>query len=475
MVGFLCFMAEEGQVAESVQETAEATPITTENVWDTPLEFPQQTVVEKEDESSPSPESDSKEEPVAEEVAEEPKEEVQETAPEPTDEPDDDVSVETQIDPDRPAPLSRRKKEEVVKKVIDPFRDPNTPPDQVFTALYELNPNRAEALAQEIARISAEAYPDEWLKTILGEDVTVQQVKERLAGTPNQVLPESNPFDPVIQALDQTYGDVWKDGKRDDEILDEDLPYVKAVRQHLAEAEVRAANDSLKDKEIEALKTELEKLKPEIDSIKTSQQAKFEKDVEDTYSTTVREFQSSIEQKSLDKLFKDSGLNPSEGDTPDVKALKELIKTRFDREQSGDFDYFVSNEFSDREAAAKVIARVDRHYRDAAQAEIEASLAKGEKAQQLKQKANSLRAEAQMEKDRLTVLHRKAAQEFLNKLSPMMKVLEENADLKRRVSQTRPEIIGNTVTNAPDWKKKIQESDDPWAVNDGWGQLAVGR
>lgn len=505
--------ASTGQVAESsnaaLPESAanaqDATPTTEEStttdvvdadsVWDSPLEFPA-TATDEDGTSNTEADKPAEKGEATDKTSETTDTEAETDAETDADEPEsDETDTETEVsetdavqDADKPAPLSRRKREAAVKSIIEPFRDENVPTSQVFDALYELNPTRAQALAAEIAETSAKAYPDLWLSTILGEEVTVESVKERLQGVqtgeaaeatasansiPNGILSDTSQaaadYKEVVNHLTDLYGEDWKDPNKDDELFTEDRLYVDMVRKHLAGQNVSAEKQSEKDAEIARLKQELDSLKPEIENIKTAQQQEVELKIEEAYTNAAREYQSNLEHRSLDKFFEQAGLKESPDDSDAVKQAKAFVRSRFDRERSGDFDNFVVTKFGEREALMKMVERVDKNLKIAADAEVRASkTANKTEADKLRTAANAAREDAKREQDRLTVLHRKASQEFLKaELGFVNDLLEQIADRDRRLAQQgRTEVIGASTPGDPNgWKAKIQSADDPWEVD----------
>lgn len=504
--------ASTGQVAESsttaLPESAatepEATPTTEEStttdvvdaasVWDSPLDF-----------SAIATDEDGKTSTTADKPAE--KGEATDNTSDTTDteaetdaETDadatesDDTDTEPEVsetdavqDADKPAPLSRRKREAAVKSIIEPFRDEKVPPQQVFDALYELNPTRAQALAAEIAESSAQAYPDLWLSTILGEEVTVEDVKQRLqavqsgeaatgitsANSTTQTVPSDTQsaadYQEVVNHLTDLYGEDWKDPNKDDDLFTEDRLYVDMVRKHLAGQNVSAEKQSEKDAEIARLKQELDSLKPEIENIKTAQQQEIELKIEEAYTTAAREYQSSLENRSLERFFEQAGLKDSPDDSDAVKQAKAFVRSRYDRERSGDFDNYVMTKFGEREALMKMVERVDKNLKLAADADVRASkTANRAEAEKLRTAAESARRDAKAEQDRLTVLHRKASQEFLkSELGFVNDLLEQIADRDRRLAQQgRAEVIGAAATgNGNSLVEKIKNSPNPWEVD----------
>lgn len=470
----------ETPVSTETTDTPETDTATTETSveadapdWNTPFEFPEESDEEvtdkteqdetpadakKEGDESPTPESGDVSKVKDDSEAEE-------------DEEDIDKIDASAIDPSKPPKLSRRQREKVVADIIDPFRDHTVPPEDVLRNLYALDPDRAQDLASTIAEASAKTHPDLWLSTILGEEVTVADVKAKLStSTQAQAKATGDSFSAVEDALNETYGDAWKDESRDAELLGEDLALAKALRSY-------RSNENAKDTEIATLRQELESLKPQIDSIKDAQLSELEREKEDIYWSAVTEYRSELEKKSLDKLFKDAGLVPQESDTEKVKALKEYITSRFDGRVTDDFDRFFGSQFSDREKGEIIIGRVDQYFKNAAEAEAAAKRAKGSQAEECRLKANAYRGQAKAEQAALAVLHRKASQEYLEKiLNPVMGLLTEIGAEKRRAAQTRPELVdGQSTAGGDNWKKRIEEAENPWEVDDGWDALAVGR
>jgi len=52
-----------------------------------------------------------------------------------------------QLDPNKPAPLSRRKAQKIVESVIEPLRDGNVPIKNVLESMAEFHPTRTQELA----------------------------------------------------------------------------------------------------------------------------------------------------------------------------------------------------------------------------------------------------------------------------------------------------------------------------------------
>jgi hypothetical protein len=357
------------------------------------------------------------------------------------------------LDLDRPAPLSRRKAEKVVKGIIEPLRDPNTPISDVLTALAEFHPTRTQQLAESIVTESVQAFPDDWLKSITGLDITVDQVKEwaasggRQPSNPAPAASEPSQINEAVADLTDSYGDAWKDPANDYQMLPTDVTLAQAVRAQLQQNEEFTALQ----KELESTKLKLNELQPQIDSIKTAQEAEFEQIVQTTFAQEVDQYRQKVEGNSIPKVLEAKGLSPKDADSEEVKAVKQLLASRFQPVEGygSDFDIFLEKQFSGKESMGKAMTRVANYLSEAAKIEGEARRATNPAlAQTLKVKANGLKEQALSEQDALTVWTRKAATEFLDTMhvKPLIQLLEQNADLQRRLRSTgRPEIVGQTA------------------------------
>lgn len=377
------------------------------------------------------------------------------------------------LDLDKPAPLSRRKAEKVVKGIIEPFRDPNTPIQDVLSAFAEFHPTRMQQLAETIVSESANTYPDEWLKSITGLDVTVDQIKEWAAAggsSPANTAPttaQSQPADSpemkqLVEELDGLYGSTWRDPSKDNDLLDADKAVVLAVRSHLAKDEAYASLQ----KELAETKSQLGDIAPKVDTIAHTQSVELEQNMLSAYDSDVETYRQKVESNSIPKVLEAKGLVPKDSDTQELRAAKELLQAKFNPVEGygSDFDIFLEKQFSGKESMAKAMNRVGTYLAEAAKLDATASRT-GDIAQAngLKQKATAMREQAYMEQDALTVWTRKAATEFLESahVKPLLLLLEQNIDFQRRINASgRPEIIGQTaaIGGEAGWKAKVQEA-----------------
>lgn len=445
----------EAPVAETVVETptesAPEAPSTSEDVWSTPFEF---TAEEETEAPTEGQEPEAEITPVAPET--------DETA-EVVEEEDEAEPIQLEASADKPAPLSRRKLREVEDKVLIPFRDPDADVLDAYAGLHEINPARAEALAQALIQESIEQYPDHWAQVLTGIDgVTVESLKQKYSNVePTQVTDGLQ--SEAEKQLTEFYGDSWRDPANDHEILDEHLPFVKAFREQTGK-ESQALSE--KELEIQKLQEELNSLRPEVESIKTAQQAEFELRVTQAKDAAVSEYQAQIEKRSLPHLFEQAGLKVSESDTDAVKGVKEYIQGQFKSQEGfmSPFEQFAVTQFSKRDDLGKIIARVDKYLDEATKAEVKAKTTKdANEVRRLEGIAQARRQDAKAEQDRLTVLHKAASQEFV-KTIPVMGILEELADANRRLA-LRGEIVGTTAAAVNStWRDSI-DPNDPWGGN----------
>jgi len=380
---------------------------------------------------------------------------------------DDDLEEREQelldIDLDKPTPLSRRKAERVVKNVIEPLRDPNTPIDDVLEALAEFHPTRTQQLAEKIVAESVGAYPDAWLQSITGLDVTVDQIRqwaEQGGSSPSNTAPAYS-FDAtdtsIVDNLNDVYGEDWKNPAMDEYLLDEDVPLVKAIR---SQASKDAAYAQLQE-ELARTRQELDAIKPEIESIRSAQEKEIENLFEQTYMREVEEYRNKVENRALPHLLESYGLNPKDSDTPEVKDLKEVLASRFKSVEGygSEFDVFLEKSFSGRESMNKALQRVGSYLIEASKLQVQEQKTGDQLAGR---KAKALKAQAVAEQDALTVWTRKAAAEFLSTASikPIVRLLEQNQNLQTKVRRnSRPEIIGQTTAlGANDWKDQVKEA-----------------
>jgi hypothetical protein len=367
------------------------------------------------------------------------------------------------FDFERPAPLSRRKAEKVVKSLIEPLRDPNTPIDSVIEAMTEFHPTRTQQMAEKIVQDSIATYPDEWLQSITGVPVTVEQIREwaeQGGSYPSNTAPA---FDyeasngEVVETLNETYGDDWKNPAMDDYLLDEDVPLVKAVR---AQAAKDAAYAELQQ-ELEATRAELESLKPEIENIKMSQEQEVESLFRQTLDAEVESYRTQIESRAIPKVLETYDLYPRDSDSSEVRDLKQLLLNRFQPVEGygSEFDIFLEKQFSGKEGMNKALARVGSYLVESSKLAVQARKTGDPVAAK---KAEGLKEQAKAEQDALTVWTRKAATEFLStsSVAPIVSLLEKNYELQQRVQRGgRTEIIGQTTAvGANSWRNQVKEA-----------------
>lgn len=376
------------------------------------------------------------------------------------------------LDLEKPAPLSRRKAEKVVKGVIEPFRDPATPIEDVLSALAEFHPTRTQELAEAIVAESVKSFPEEWLKSITGVDVTVEQVKQwaetggsspaNTAPTAANVQSDSAEMKQLVDELTELYGEDWRDPNKDHDLLDADRAVVLAVRSHLAKDQAYADLQQ----QLEETKSQLSDIKPQVDTIANTQNAELEQAIMSSYASEVEAYRQKVESSSIPKILEAKGMVAKESDSPEVKAAKELLASRFQPIEGygSDFDIFLEKQFSGKESMTKAMKRVGNYLAEATRLEVSANRNPNANEAQLdRQKAAALKEQAALEQDALTVWTRKAATEFLDTpfVKPILSILEQNAELQRRLNALgRPEIIGQTaaIGGETGWRAKVQEA-----------------
>jgi hypothetical protein len=442
-------------VVEEASTPAETTEVTEQgDPWESPLLPPEASTGDEEQvvEETDTPEVTAQAEETETAETVETEEEAEEVDPE-----------VLEASPDRPSPLSRRKLREVEEKFITPLRDPDSPIETVWDGLRDINPQRANDLAQMLINESANKYADQWVEALTGiEGATVESVKQKFSGEPTQ--PDT--FQTVAERLNEFYGDAWKDPAQDEALLDEDRVVAQALREYLSKGQT--VSDE-KDTEITKLKEKLESLLPEIENIKTQQEADFERYVVETKQKSQNEYQEAVMSRVVPKLIEEHGLKVSEQDAPIVKKAKEELSEKFKQHDGdmSDFEYFALRRFTGKDDLVKKIGRVEKYFDLAAKAEAGAKRERDtNKRDELLRTAEAYRADAKQEQDSFVVLSRKAGKEFLEKNSTM-ELLEQVAHLQTQLSQAnfRPEIVGQAaVAGATSVIDKIKASDDPWGI-----------
>ena len=362
----------------------------------------------------------------------------------------------------RPLNFNREQLRIADNQVLKPFRDPQTPITEVRERFRSFHPTRFQELEQTIVNESAQNHPDQWLQAVLGlEDVTVDSVKDALLKRDNPVSqPEQLDTEKYLNDL---YGEDWKDSVNDESILPEDLNAVKAQRKVLElDALVNSGNSELQEK-LDKATRELEKQSSLIEEVKKTQEAEFQRAVEASHKASTEEYRTQVEQKAIPKLFTELGLTPSENDAEDVKSVKEGVNAYFQPSYGhiSEFDLFMSEGFTQREAIGNIVRRVNGLLQEAAVAD-----AKSKQDPSQAEVAKSLQARAMDEQNALSVLTKSAAKEFLEspRVKGQMALLERISDLERRLALSgRQEIIGSTDTiSGSTFKDQLKEKEDKW-------------
>jgi hypothetical protein len=373
--------------------------------------------------------------------------------------------------------LTRKQLNKVRNEIVEPFRNPDVPITDVRQALSAFAPQRMHELELAIVNASAENYPDAWAEAITGiEGITVERIKELAANPPAQTAPTSEPSEDVEQMLTKYYGDKWKDSANDAELDEADRPIAALLRHiatHNADSRQRDSEWEVKAKNLEE---QLNTLTPQVEDFKKAQEADFTRYEQTVYDKKVNEYRSAVEGRVMPATFADAGLDVSENDTDTVKAVKEMVKGLFTPAYEGttsQFDLFLSNAYSGREALGKAIQRVDKLIDQAAtlEATAEKKAKTPEKAKELLDAAAQLWAQANDDRDALTVMHKQAAKEFVKAQSVPMSLLEENAQLRRQLGLNgkRVEVTGSASAPGKTLAERLKEVEgDKWESGVAW-------
>ena len=454
-------MAEETTtvVADSGSSEPSETPVTFENISSIDLEPADEGQQEAEKPSDTPP--DKKAETVEEDAEQVEEEEVEADDEDEDDEPSDDKSVKA--DEAKPSNVNKfvwkdyRKLKAADEKVLNPLRDPSTTPEQKFQAIADYMPSAADEIGQAAAKASVDAYRDQWMAYLVGDEkATVESVKAGLKGTleaPAAQAPAetTSKFESIadtpeaqryIDYLDSIYGkDVWRDPENDDDLSVDDEDSVRVFRANLAIEAKRKAD-------FDAMQTRLGELEPAVKSIEEGQKTEVENLIESTFQQDASAYEKQIEEYAVPAGLKAEGLLPEEGDSEEVKGVKEHLAGKFNPIAEGypsPFADFVATKFSGREQLNLVIGRVQKYVRDAAVMKVQAKREKDPaRAAQLKTQVATLNQHSDDERATLKVLAKKSVREFAaTESAPYRKLLERIAILEGQTkSRLRTEVVG---------------------------------
>jgi hypothetical protein len=449
-------IAEVTPPAESATDTptdvSEATPAEPVDKWDVDFSAKEE-VAEVE-----TPVTEPEQTPVIEEAkAEEP------NAPE-----DEPTPEEIEAAQGGPVRLGRAQLREVESKVITPLRDPSIPIADVRQAIAQFQPERMRELEQTIVDESVERYPDKWLEAVTGiEGLTVDKVKN-WHENPQAEKPTTESSDDLGSYLSEFYGDNWKDPAYHAQMDKEDARLANiAIR--LDQMKGQEQNPEWKV-EKEKLEAKLNDLQPKVDAFLSQQETEYKNFEQSTYETIRDEYVKEVEGRVVPKILTEAGLDVSENDTANVKAVKEMVRGAFTSEDgASQFDLYLGSKYPGRESLGKTIQGIDRELTLAAQKQAlaEKKAAPGDK-QRLLSEAQAHRAEAKSQQDAVTVMHKKAAAEFLKTLEAPMALLEENAQLQRQLglNGSRVEITGSASAPGKSLNETIREKGEgKWDID----------
>jgi hypothetical protein len=454
---------ESAPVADVPAETTtdEQAPATYDDLWNIDLKLPEESA-----EAEPTAEKPAEALPADEPAKPEATDSPESNKTDDSDDADDPIEARLENhDPNKPVKLSRRQSARLVENIIEPFRDENTPIEDVFKSLAEFQPVRTQQLAETLVHNSLQADPDGWLKAITGLDLTVAQVKAFAEGggqplntaetidnpKPTQATGYPAEIEAGVNALTEMYGDKWRDPASDADIPEFDLPLVKALRAAVTREDAHNA-------ELGKVRADLEALKPQVEQIAQAKETEFQTRETEVFQTDATQFRDTVEAKAFGKAFEMLNLKDAENDPDDLKLAKNLIRKQFESPHGNatTFDTFLSNDFSGKEQVGKAIQRVGAYLKQAAAAEANA-LRSPAKAETLKANAAALRAQANAEQDALIVWTQRAAQEFVNnEYGAVLRLIERNAELERSRGTGRQELVGGKPPATNGWEDQVK-------------------
>ncbi len=335
------------------------------------------------------------------------------------------------------------------------------------TAAYELIDSNPEATIQRallVAALSRNPYLDpstvalptldDAIAKLLapaGSPAATADAPAKTSDQPSGATTLPAELQAEIDALDDALGFDWRDPANDAEFLDNrELGLARTVRQMEAVLKAQAATqEKPEDKPVEPgqfTAAEQETLRPILDK-------------------AVADYRSSVEDRVLPYIRKNTGLEISSEDTPEIKEFKENLMvlytgTEYDRKNgfASEFETFATQESSVAQTLTEVYGRVT----DAKLNAAAARLRNNEKAAQEFEKA------AEDERPNVIAALAQANREFKAKrIDPFMRIvgtstLSQTKEILQQAART--EIVSNGG-EAPAYTPKQREAataDDVW-------------
>jgi len=477
------------ETSETSTETAAKEPQTADDVWNfddvvddepeaekakeaepaKPEKTEEKKPEEKQEEKKPEGEETDDDDPLAEAFSDAPEKKEGETEEEDIDKADPQKVIDGFTNKSRREWAERNaKKAEIVKD----YQFDTKPIAEVAAELQKISEPRYAALKQHLAHELVDANPEAtfhraYAVTMLAKnpnwDATNPALYPKLDDLVANGVPPNGSQPPPAKAalpadlasatadLDSALGWDWRNPELDDNFVDErELAMAKTLRV----LEAKATEESAKVKDLD------EKLK----GVTTSQQTAEEQALHTEMMRTVGDYRTNLEKKILPYIFKNTGLEVSSEDIPEMKEVKELLQEKFtgreyDRTNGypSPFESFAYSESTVREQLLTVIKRLS-----AAQAMETKARVEGNKAEE-----DKFRREALDEELPLSQLLGQAHKEFKKReIDPFMnligrlskKLIQPNQEASQRTEVTSN---GSSPPAKPP-KKDYATADEVW-------------
>lgn len=365
------------------------------------------------------------------------------------------------------------KKAEIVKAF-----QADTPIAEVAQKLEEVSKERYTELSQFAAHQLVDTNPDATFRRAYAVKMlaknpnwdpataTIPSLDDLIAGTA-AAAPATKSDTPAVppelatmtKELDESLEWDWRDPALDENFVDD---REKAMAKSLRALEATAKNTSTESSE---LKAKLDKAEKDLEAL-TAGKTETENTVLQTkLHETITEYRTSISEKILPYIAKNTGLEPSKDDTPEITAFKAnrmklYTGTEYQKANGidSDFETFAYNESSVKKQIEEVTTRIV----DAQIKESQAKLANNTA------DAHKYHEEAEAEKLPMIQLLAQANKEFKEKfITPDMELIGKlSGKLAAPIKEAaaRVEVVSNgggSGTERPK-EKDYQTADDVW-------------
>lgn len=393
--------------------------------------------------------------------------------------PEDEGSEEEKLDKADPKEMAERQRNKDAKKYLErteryatPLKDLKAGRIAPSEALKALEPimgaEPLQKLKQEAAHELVDANPEATFRRAYAikklaadpewdpQTATIPSLDEIIAG-PVTASDAAAPADlsELVKGLDDVIGWDWRDETLDDQFQDDrELVMAKTIRSLEATAAQAVADKEAADERA----TEAQK---QAKTVVESKQTDDQKAVADALNTRITEFRSSVDSKILPHVLRDTGLEVSTDDTPEIAEFKQLTAemyqgTEYEKANSlpSRFESFLENEWSGRDRVEAVYTRIVEN------------LLKAEMAARAKDKDAEKAALDDVKEDRIPLftLVSEANKEFKKKyIEPGMKLIGAAWEKKAATvnpGRDRKEIVSSAAPARQTPPKKTFESVD---------------